>query len=111
MSPAKSLGKFVPLPDSEIGRSFIFFHLDDAYFFWNEMVKNQATSHEESEIFRAYVAKQGLWEKKLGRLLCFFTGAPLLLMLALKKGAMWKIGGVYMYSVVFNAIYDSGIYF
>ena len=74
------------------------------------MIKNQATCQQESEVFRAYMDKQNYWEKRLGRLLCLCTGAPLLFMLALKKGAAWKIGGIYMYSVVFNAIYDSGIY-
>ena len=37
-------------------------------------------------------------------------GLPFLGFLIKKKGFWWKIGGIYAFSTVFNAIYDSGMY-
>ena len=34
-----------------VDHEFMFFHLGDAFFFMNEIIKTQPTSQEESELF------------------------------------------------------------
>lgn len=38
------------------------------------------------------------------------VGIPFLGVMLTKKGILWKIGGFYFFSTVFDAIYDTGMY-
>jgi hypothetical protein len=38
----------------DLGPLFLLFHLGDAYFFVNEMIKVQGTSAEEAELYGKY---------------------------------------------------------
>ena len=38
------------------------------------------------------------------------VGIPFIGVLLAKKGIMWKLAGVYFFSTVFDAIYDTGMY-
>ena len=53
-NPVKALGK-CKYSYFKKGREFMVFHLGDAYFFMNEIIKTQPTSQEESEAFSQIV--------------------------------------------------------
>ena len=74
------------------------------------MHKQQPTSEFEATIFQKYTACRKNNEKKYGRGLLLATGLPLLGFLLSKKGVWWKIGGVYIFATLLNAIYDAGMY-
>ena len=54
----------------------LIFHLGDTYFFWNELVKSQATSEEEALIMSAYLAAKNNNERKYCRMMVGGTILP-----------------------------------
>ena len=40
---------------SYLDHEFMFFHLGDAFFFMNEIIKTQPTSQEESQVFQQII--------------------------------------------------------
>ena len=93
-----------------VDQSMLLFHLSDTYFFWNEMIKQQATSEAESQIFFNYLQAKKRNEKRYSRTLIAVTGVPFIGFVLVKKTMYWKVLGVYAFYSIFDAIYDVGMY-
>ena len=57
-----------------------------------------------------YLASKKKKEKSYCRGMIALVGIPYAGFLLAKKGIMFKLGGVYLFSTVFDAIYDTGMY-
>lgn len=86
------------------------FHLGDAYFFFNELTKTQATTSAENKIFNDYVQSKRLREKRYGRFIVAGVMLPFLFSCVIYRGYAWKAVSLYFLGTSINAFYDMGVY-
>ena len=88
----------------------LLFHLGDSYFFLNELMKTQAITTNENQIFEDYLHAKRLREKRYGRLLVGGVFLPYLGAFFTYRGFAWKAVSFYVLYSSLNAIYDAGVY-
>ena len=88
----------------------MFLHLQSSYSFINELVKSEATSHPENDIYCAYLEDSKYGNKRYGRGAVFATWAPYLYACGKYKGYAWKFFGLYAIVKMMDAIVDTGMY-
>jgi len=88
----------------------LFFHLGDSYFFMNELMKTQATTKEENDLFATYMNKKRFQEKHYGRLAVGAVFLPYSFAIFSYRGMLWKVGMLYALTCTYEAFYDVGIY-
>lgn len=89
---------------------FMMFHLGDAYFFFNEISKAQATSSAENKIFEEYLQSKRRREKRYGRFIVGTFMVPFLFACTFYRGYAWKAVSLYFVVTSINAVYDMGVY-
>ena len=85
-------------------------HLQDSFTFWNELVKTQATSQDECDVFEEYNEKYKTSQRKYGRGAVMTVFMPYMYACAKYRGYIWKGLTFYMFLNCMNAIYDCGMY-
>ena len=88
----------------------LLFHMGDAYFFWNELVKSQATSQLENSIFQEYNQSKFYRERTYGRLCVVGVFAPYFYQCFRSRGMAWKVLVFYFLATSLNGFYDLGVY-
>eukprot|EP00347_Sterkiella_histriomuscorum_P012597 403367957 len=86
------------------------FHLGDAFFFMNELIKTQPTSVEESDVYNKIVAENKASNRRYGRTVIASVTLPFLYVCGTYKGYFWKLGLFYIIYREADALYDAGIY-
>ena len=88
----------------------MFFHMSDAYQFFNEIVKTQATSSTENDLFNEYDNDSKKQCRTFGRVFVGSTLVPYLYVVSMYRGFTWKFATFYVIYRMLDAIYDSGMY-
>ena len=86
------------------------FHLGDAYFFMNEVIKTQPTSHEESDLFQKIIEENKKANRFYGRASATAVILPYLYACGIYRGYVWKGLAFYFLYMQLDAIYDFGMY-
>jgi hypothetical protein len=86
------------------------FHLGDAYFFMNEVIKTQPTSHEESALFSKLLDENKRANRLYGRATAASIILPYLYACGTYRGYLWKGLAFYLIYNQMDAIYDFGMY-
>lgn len=93
-----------------LDQSFLVFHLGDTYFFFNELVKQQATTHAENAIFIDYLAQKRRYERYYGRAYVTALAVPYIASLFSLQSLTKKIILGYGLFSLLDALYDMGVY-
>jgi hypothetical protein len=91
-------------------QTFLLFHLGDTFFFWNELVKAQATSRDENEIFGDYGMGRKRNERFYGRCYVSAVCLPFFVSLFKKSSYFYKLATAYVLYSCIDALYDMGVY-
>ena len=84
--------------------------MGDTYFFFNELIKAQATTHAENSIFKDYALHKKQTEKYYGRFYVFCATVPYFKFLFNSRSITAKLATGYMLYTVLDAMYDMGVY-
>ena len=84
--------------------------MGDTYFFFNELVKAQATSKEENSIFIDYRLHKQKHDRFYGRLYAGACVVPYLITVLSRRSIMFKLGTGYLLYTCMDALYDMGVY-
>uniref|UniRef100_A0A7S3ILZ0 Uncharacterized protein n=1 Tax=Strombidium inclinatum TaxID=197538 RepID=A0A7S3ILZ0_9SPIT len=97
-------------PKKSMNHLFMILHLGEAFLFWNEMIKSQATSYEENNVFLEYLDRSKPGSRRFGQVATMGAFMPLVWSFAKYRGSLWKVGAFYAFYRFMDAIYDQGIY-
>ena len=86
------------------------FHLGDTYFFFNELVKAQATNRAENDIFKNYLMHKRSTERYYGRMYVGAITIPYFFLLFGRTKMIQKLALGYVVFSLLDALYDMGVY-
>ena len=84
--------------------------MGDTFMFMNEMMKAQATSAEEADLYRKYFENKKFSERRYGRAMTMAGMTPYFIACFAYRGMALKFLTFYGLVLGFNAIYDVGMY-
>ena len=93
-----------------LDHTFLLFHLGDTYFFFNELVKAQATNYAENEIFKNYLMHKRSTERYYGRMYVGAITIPYFILLFGRTKIIQKLALGYVVFSLLDALYDMGVY-
>ena len=97
-------------PVKSMNQTFLLFHMGDAYFFFNELVKVQATTYAENDVFLQYQMNKRKKERFYGRAYVAAAVVPYMVSLLRTKSIPYKLLVGYLLYTCLDALYDMGIY-
>lgn len=86
------------------------FHLGDTYFFFNELIKAQATTRAENDIFIDYATHKRKNERFYGRSIVGVVVAPYMVSLFARRSIAYKLLTGWLIYTCLDALYDMGVY-